>query len=394
MLNLKTNSKLDPISQVVNRVKVDRRGGTLDLSIGYYESEGEHHTGFSVLDDTKSSLPSIGINFSILGLEQYRDAVKTLITNENNSSHTLSTVQTIGASGGLWLAFLILKREGGAKRVWFSNPTWGNHLDIAKNTGLEIIRYQYDLTDVGNLNFNAVKQSLGDLEKNDILVVQGCCHNPCGIDFTMFQWNEIAKIAQRKSAYIVVDFAYFGLSKSFKEDKKILIPLLNNLNNLFVINSFSKNLGLYCERLGALSFFSRSKDEVQSFDGYAKSIIRSTYSMPPQLLAGQVAHVISNVEIFDKWIDEVAIVRDTLYMRKEILINTLETSGLAHLVSNTKSNGMFLNLLLSSEEIEQLVVQFGIYILGNGRLSLAGLQKKDINKLVEAISQVKTKRVF
>lgn len=392
MLNLKTDSKLDPISVMVSRVKSDQRSGTLDLSIGYYESEGEHHTGFSVLNDAKST--STGISLSILGLEQYRDAVKALITSEEISSHALSTVQTIGASGGLWLAFLMLKREGGAKRVWFSNPTWGNHLEIAKNTGLDVFRYQYDLTEDGNLNFSAIKESLDDLEKDDIVVVQGCCHNPCGIDFTMEQWNEFAKIAQRKSAYVVVDFAYFGLSKSFKEDKKVLIPLLNKLDNLFVVNSFSKSLGLYCERLGALSFFSRSKDEVRSFDMYAKNIVRSTYSMPPQLLAGKVANVISNIETFDKWINEIAVVRDTLHTRKEILIHALEARGLSQLVSNPKSNGMFLNLSLSTEEIEQLAVQFSVYILGNGRLSLASLQKKDIKKLVESISKVTAKREF
>lgn len=389
VLNITADSKLDPISLMVNRVKSDQRRHVLDLSIGFYQSEDQRHTGFSVLDDSKADSACNDITFSILGIEKYRDAVKKLITPKDTISHNISTVQTIGASGGLWLVFLILKREAGAKRVWFSDPTWGNHLEIAKSIGLGIERYNYDINKDGTLNFSAIKESLNSLKPNDILVLQGCCHNPCGVDLTLEQWTEVSILAKIRSVYIVIDFAYFGLLRSFVEDKAILTPLLDILDNLFVVNSFSKSLGLYGERLGSLTFFSRSELEVSSFENIAKNIVRSTYSMPPQQWATQVADVITSPDAFRKWVGEIAVVRDTLNSRKEALISALVSRGIDGLITNTKSNGMFLNLALSAEEVEALAVKFGVYILGNGRLSLAGLQKRDINKLADAIYEIK-----
>ncbi|MCC8368360.1 aminotransferase class I/II-fold pyridoxal phosphate-dependent enzyme [Xenorhabdus sp. PB61.4] len=377
----------DPISIVSAQFLADSRPEKLNLCIGYFESEITKNTGFTVLGKTRKNKSKVG--FNILGEESFREAIKSLLKTQASQAYNFSVVQTIGASGGLWLIFTLFQRFTHSNRVWFSTPTWSNHLEIAKNTNLEISRYRYQLDNHGELEMDKLIQDISTIKCGDILVLQGCCHNPLGVDLDIKQWKELAKHVKHLGAHLVIDFAYFGLKNGIEKDKSIFLPLFNELEHFFVVNSFSKNMGLYGERIGALSFFSRSNKYREQFELLTKKIVRSTYSMPPQKLAQEISEVISSNDLSQLWHKEISVLRETLLKRKNSLLDVLKRYELFHIVTNPKSHGMFLNLNLTEEEINTLAKEFGIYILPNGRLSLASLQLKDINQLVEAIHIIK-----
>ncbi|PHM64870.1 aromatic amino acid aminotransferase [Xenorhabdus stockiae] len=387
MFEAHEKSVFDPISIVSAKFMADSRPEKLNLCIGYFESEITKNTGFTVLEKNKKNKSKVG--FNILGEESFRDAIKSLLKTQASQEYNLSVVQTIGASGGLWLIFTLLQRFTHSNRVWFSTPTWSNHLEIAKNTNLEISRYRYQLDNHGKLEMDKLIQDISTIKCGDILVLQGCCHNPLGVDLSITQWKKLAQYVKRLGAHLVIDFAYFGLSNGIEKDKSIFLPLFSELDNFFVVNSFSKNLGLYGERIGALSLFSRSNEYRENFEFLAKKIIRSTYSMPPQRIAKEIAEIISSNDLSQLWYKEIYTLRETLLKRKNSLLNVLKNHGLIHIVANPKSHGMFLNLNLTEQEVTTLAKEFGIYILPNGRLSLASLQLENINQLVEAIRIIK-----
>ena len=390
MFSIENTIKLDPIAEISSQIAKDTRANKMNLCLGYFESEINKTTGFTVLNSPDVSIQDEGnIDFSILGENTFRREIASLLSFQTSNQHYQSVVQTIGASGGIWLIFSLLKRFEQCRRVWFSCPTWGNHIEIAKNTNLDFSYYHYSLDENGELDFDLMLKDISQIESGDILLIQGCCHNPLGVDLRIEQWEILAILAREKKVSVVVDFAYMGLAHGIEQDKNILLPLHKHLNYFFVVNSFSKSLGLYAERLGSLTCFARDQEVVKGFEIYAKRIVRSSYSMPPQNIAKKVAKVIGSYELSTIWYDELTQLSNSLYMRKRVLLEALCAVGLDNLVINQKSNGMFINLNLTTLEISELAEKYAIYILENGRLSLACLQLLDISRLVEALKMIK-----
>lgn len=390
MFYIENKITLDSIAEIASLIAKDNRENIMNLCLGYFESEINKTTGFTVLNSPNASIiDEENIDFSILGENTFRREIASLLSIQTSNQYYQSVVQTIGASGGIWLIFSILKRFEQCRRVWFSSPTWGNHIEIAKNTNLDFSYYHYSLNENGELDFELMLKSISRMESGDILLIQGCCHNPLGVDLSLEQWEIVAILAKDKKVSVVVDFAYMGLANGIEQDKNVLLPLYKHLDYFFVVNSFSKSLGLYGERLGTLTCFAKDNKIVEGFEIYAKQIVRSTYSMPPQNIAKKVAKVIGSKTLATIWYEELTQLSNSLHLRKKVLLEALFEVGLDKLVTNQNSNGMFINLNLTTLEISELAKKYAIYILTNGRLSLACLQLVDISRLVEALKMIK-----
>lgn len=372
----------DAISKIITDLRRDSRHEKVNLCLGYYACDAKQSNGFSVLSDVQlneAGAPAL----AVLGDVNYRREVSRLLdTGELPPS---VTVQTIGATGALSLIVKSLKEHDLCKSIWISEQSWGNHTEIAKSHDIEPSIYPYRWNATGELDFEAILSSLSAMAAGDLLILQGCCHNPTGIDLSAEQMQAIAALAHQRDAQIIIDFAYLGLAGGIEEDRKILNSLASELSNFFVATSFSKSLGLYEERLGALTYFSHDEVDLELFQHAIKYQIRASYSMPPQQVARRVAEVLSTPKLRQKWYLELAEMRNVMQKRKDVLVASLKSHQLENLILNPTSNGMFLTLSLSTDDISYLREEYGIYILPSGRLSIASLQLNHIPKIVDAI---------
>lgn len=387
MIEITEKSVLDPIAAITQKIEADPRTNLINLCFGYYQSEGDRTTGFTVLNDVNlSAAEEKKVELSITGIQPFRTAIAAMLMQGTSIKHNAVVIQTIGASGGLWLNFKLLFKPDRQQTIWFSEPGWGNHHEIARNANFASASYRYETDSEGALNFNALINDLNEVNADDIIIIQGCCHNPTGIDLSHEQLKVLANLVAKKHASLIIDFAYFGLHQGVQRDREIVVTVSEILDEFYVVNSFSKNLGLYNERLGALSCFSRCPWRLTHLENQAKRIVRATFSMPPVAQARKVAVMLNDAKLRGKWYQEINSLSYTLCQRRNRLTQELAAAGLSYLIRNPHSHGMFINLDISVDNIFQLAKKSGIYLLPNGRISIASLQLNEIDLLVAALS--------
>lgn len=385
LLEESVDKKNDLVLSTISKLNSDPRHDILNLCLGYYIGTKNNRAIFSVVDKVETD-KYLAPSLSVLGSNSYRSSVSTLLDPECRNPNT--TVQTLGATGALSLALNILKSNSRCSKVWISNPSWSNHYDIVKYQGLSSSSYSYKTDKFGCIDINAALSDLEHVSRNDAIIIQGCCHNPTGIDFSLEQLRQLSELANRKKATIIVDFAYFGLLGGVDKDRDIIDILSTNLSSYYVAISFSKNLGLYGERIGALSFFSDNDRELGSFSSIAKTIIRANYSMGPQIFSSKVSSIIDTATLRELWVSELSEMRSVLKERRCALVSTFKDNGLENILINPSGNGMFISFALELSQINILADQYGIYILPNGRLSIASLHLEHIPRLTKAIKSI------
>jgi len=101
--------------------------------------------------------------------------------------------QTISGTGALRIGGAFVARHyPGSKIIYLPNPTWGNHIPLFKDSGLEVRQYRYfDKKTVG-LDFEGLKEDLKNAPEGAVVLLHACAHNPTGVDPTQAQWKEIS----------------------------------------------------------------------------------------------------------------------------------------------------------------------------------------------------------
>lgn len=233
---------------------------------------------------------------------------------------------------------------------------------------------------------------VADLEQasaGDIVLLHGCCHNPTGIDPTSDEWEQLAKLVADKGLIPLFDFAYQGFAKGVEEDAQGLRTFAKYNTEILVASSFSKNFGLYNERVGAFTLVAASEEIATTAFSQVKSIIRSIYSNPPAHGSAVVTYILNDAELRTEWEQEVAEMRDRIQEMRELFVATLKAEGVdADFSFIERQNGMFSFSGLSKEQVNRLKEEFGIYIVGSGRISVAGMTKSNMGPLCKGIAAV------
>jgi aspartate aminotransferase/aromatic-amino-acid transaminase len=233
---------------------------------------------------------------------------------------------------------------------------------------------------------------LADLEQvaaGDAVLYHGCCHNPTGIDPTLEQWQQLADQARRKGFVVLFDFAYQGFGHGMDEDAAGLRAFVDRVPELIVANSFSKNFGLYNERVGAMTLVATSSDTADSAFSQVKTIIRGNYSNPPAHGAKVVAAILKDDALRAEWIQEVSDMRDHIQELRDALVATLKAKGAKRDFSFIqRQNGMFSFSGLSKDQVDTLREKHGIFMVGSGRINVAGMSKANIDAVCDAIVDV------
>jgi aspartate/tyrosine/aromatic aminotransferase len=221
------------------------------------------------------------------------------------------------------------------------------------------------------------------------VLLHGCCHNPTGIDPTADQWKKLADAVYGRGLLPLLDFAYQGFADGIREDASGLLAFTRPGAELIVCSSFSKNFGLYCERVGALTIVAKDKAAAETVQSQVKAVIRANYSNPPAHGAELVTTVLGDASLRSQWEKEVAAMRDRINGMRQLLVKTLKAKGVPGEYSFiTRQRGMFSFSGLTPQQVETLKQEYAIYIVGSGRINVAGITEQNVGPLCEAIAEV------
>jgi aspartate/tyrosine/aromatic aminotransferase len=302
----------DPILGLSATFKSDSNPDKINLGVGVYQNaSGQTPILASVktaqervlaTEETKSYL-------SIEGSPEYGAAVQKLLLGPDHeilNAQRAVTVQSPGGTGALRIAGDFLARHFADASIWISQPTWSNHPKIFEAAGLNVETYPYFDAETSTLDERALLSALAQIPTGHIALLHGCCHNPTGVDPNPETWEKIADIIAERRLLPLVDFAYQGLGDGLREDATGLAVLCRRGAELLIASSFSKNFGLYKERVGALTLVAADKKAAEKALSHLKIAVRTNYSNPPAHGSAIVSAVLADDELTRQWEGEVA----------------------------------------------------------------------------------------
>ncbi|WP_089138751.1 amino acid aminotransferase [Vibrio rumoiensis] len=385
----------DPILGLTEEFKSDSRATKINLGVGIYKNEEGQTPVLATVKKAEAALLESEKTKSYLTIEgtaEYGVAVQKLLFGADSKIVTdklAKTAQAPGGTGALRVAGEFIKRELNAGKIWISNPTWANHVGVFTAAGVETAQYNYYNAETHDKDFNAMLASLADAQAGDVVLLHGCCHNPTGIDPTAAEWEQLAKLCADKGLLPLFDFAYQGFAKGVEDDAAGLRTFAQYCDEILVASSFSKNFGLYNERVGAFTLVAATTETATTAFSQVKKIIRSIYSNPPAHGAAVVTLILNDEALRTEWEAEVAEMRDRIQEMRTLFVETLKEEGVTQDFSFIEAqNGMFSFSGLSKEQVARLKDEFAIYIVGSGRISVAGMTKSNMGPLCKGIAAV------
>ena len=385
----------DPILGLNEQFNADTNPAKVNLGVGvYFDDNGKLPLLQCVQAAEKAMMdkPTPRGYLPIDGIAAYDSAVKALvfgIDSDAVKSGRVTTVQTIGGTGGLKIGADFLKKINPAAKVLISDPSWENHRAIFQNAGFEVASYRYYDATTRSVNFDGMLADLQAAAPGTIAVLHACCHNPTGYDLTAAQWDRVIEAVKARGLVAFLDLAYQGFGHGLAEDGAVVGKFVAAGIHVFVSTSFSKSFSLYGERVGALSIVAGDKDEAARVLSQLKIAIRSNYSTPPTHGGAVVAAVLNDPELRALWEKELGEMRVRIKAMRQKLVEGLQRAGIQQDMSFiTQQIGMFSYSGLSKEQMLRLRSEFGVYGTDTGRMCVAALNSKNIDYVCTAIAKV------
>ncbi|KAJ3507712.1 hypothetical protein NLJ89_g6152 [Agrocybe chaxingu] len=387
----------DPILGVTEAFKADKDPRKINLGVGAYRDEqGKPYILPSVKkaeELVRTSLPDKEY-LPITGLADFTKNAALLAygaDSEPLKQGAISVTQSISGTGALRIGGAFLARHyPHSKAIYLPVPTWGNHIPLFQDSGLEVRGYRYYDKDTVGLDFEGLKADLKAAPEQSIVLLHACAHNPTGVDPTPAQWAEISDIIKEKKLFPFFDMAYQGFaSGNTTKDAFAVRHFVSQGHQIALAQSFAKNMGLYGERIGAFSLTTASPEEKARVDSQLKIVIRPMYSNPP-LHGARIANtILSTPELYTQWEGEVKGMADRIISMREKLYNALthdlKTPGeWGHIKSQI---GMFSFTGLTAPQTKVLAEKAHVYMTSNGRISMAGLNGGNIQYFAESVDK-------
>jgi aspartate/tyrosine/aromatic aminotransferase len=381
----------DPILGLTEAFNNDSNPAKINLGVGVYKDE----TGLTPIMTSVAKAEKVMLEtekskdyLPIPGTPAYGKVVRDFLFGAADA-YPAATAHTPGGTGALRVAAQFLKKFNPDAAIWVSDPTWANHNGIFGDAGFEVKKYTYYNAEDKRLNFEGMLASMQQMAAGDIIVLHACCHNPSGVDPTTDQWKQIAQTVNDKGLLPLVDFAYQGLGHGLEEDAGGLRTVAAAVDEMVVCSSFSKNFGLYKERVGAITLKGASQSDVDKAFSNLKIIIRRLYSNPPSHGGTIVTTIMNDAALRAEWEKEVAQVRGRIAEMRQLFVDTLKAKGVTQDFSFlTGQCGMFSFSGLNADEVKTLREKHSIYIVGSGRINVAGMTLANMDTLCTAIAEV------
>ena len=381
----------DKILALMGQFKADPRADKIDLGVGVYKDATGHTPIMRAVKTAEKLLWEAETTKTYTGLAgdpAFNAAMADLVLGGTVDAGRISSVATPGGTGAVRQAFELARMAAPQGRVFVSDPTWPNHLSILKHLGMEAIPYRYFDADTRAVDFAGMMADLAAARAGDIVLLHGCCHNPTGANLTLPEWEEVAGLLEKTGAVPMIDIAYQGFGDGLDADAAGVRLIANRLPEVLIAASCSKNFGIYRERTGALIALSDpARQEVTQ--GTLAYLNRQNYSFPPDHGARLVTMILTDPTLRAEWEAELEEVRLGMLTLREGLATELQRlSGSDRFGFLAQHRGMFSRLGATPEQVERLKTEHGIYMVGDSRLNIAGLNATTVPILAKAVIDV------
>jgi aspartate aminotransferase len=387
----------DPILGIVEQFKKDTSSDKVNLSVGTYkDNDGKPY----ILNCVKAAQKIIlekNIDHEYLPIEGLRgfidNSLKLAFTSENKALQEgrIVGIQGLSGTGSLRIGFEFLAEHyPGPKKVLIPNPSWPNHKNIVARANMTFSEYRYYDFKNKSLQLNGMLEDIDRAEKGSIVVLHVCAHNPTGMDPSKEEWEQIYNVIKTKEHLPFFDMAYQGFaSGDLDKDSYALRRFADSGMNICLAQSYAKNFGLYGQRVGCFSLICDSKQEAVAAESNAKFIARAQYSNPPKHGAHLVDIVLSNPELTAEWHRELKVMADRITAMRHSLYNNIKAQGSTcnweHII---KQIGMFAYTGANIDQVNRLKKEFHVYLTDDGRISISGLNTKNIEYVARAFHEV------
>ncbi len=384
----------DAILGLNEAFKNDPNPNKVNLGVGVYKDDSGitpilasvRQAERLILDEeqTKSYLP-------MSGDPAYAVCAQRLIFGPESQVVTAKravTAHAPGGTGALRIGAELIKKFNPDAAVWISTPTWANHHGVFGAAGFTIKHYPYYDAETKGLRYEELIETLSQVPAGDVVLLHACCHNPSGVDLDDSQWAEIARLAVERSWIGFLDFAYQGFGDSIEADRVAVEAFAANGGDYYIASSFSKNFGLYNERTGAITVVCPTSSETATAASHLDLTVRVCYSNPPAHGGLIVKTVLSRSELEQNWRRELEGMRSRIVSMRSSLVDGLAARGIDRDFSYiTRQRGMFSFSGLPDSTVAWLRENKAVYLVGGGRINVAGLTTSNIDYVCDAIAE-------
>ena len=387
----------DPILGLMAKYRADTNPMKIDLGIGVYKDENGDTPVMTSVKKAEDMILNSQTTKSYVGptgAADYNKSVAELLLGKpllDSLGKRRITIQSPGGCGGLRLAAEFLKSANADATVWVSDPTWANHVPLLDSAGLKIESYPYYDYASHSVRFDEMLACLSKIGAGDLVLLHGCCHNPCGADLSQEQWQQVRDMALQQGFTVFLDLAYQGLGDGLVEDVYGARLLAESLPELIIVTSCSKNFGLYRERTGAITIICDSEASAAIATTQLAAAARAMYSMPPDHGAAVVQIILDDSALRSEWDTELTAMRDRINGLRTKLVTQIQAAGIDQDYSFIqREKGMFSFLGLSVEQVQILVNDYSIYLVNSSRINVAGVNDGNIDYLASSLATVLT----
>ena len=385
----------DPILGVTETFNADPNPRKVNLGVGVYYDDQAKVPLLECVRKAEQAIAEKGAPHPYLpidGIAAYDSAVQRLVFGNDSdvvNEGRVVTVQALGGTGALKIAADFLRKYLPAAEVWISRPSWENHRALFEGAGFAVRAYPYYDEATHAVNFAEMGATLEAADRDSIVVLHACCHNPTGADLSDEQWSRVIDIVRRRGHVPILDIAYQGFGDGIAADGAIVRRFAATAGPLFVTSSFSKSFSLYGERVGALSVVAASRDEAARYLSQLKRVIRANYSNPPTFGGQVVATVLTSPEMRALWERELESMRTRILANRKALIAALNKRvPERNFDFMLMQRGMFSYSGLTSDQVSRLRREFSVYAIDTGRICVAALNSRNLDYVADAIAKV------
>jgi len=385
---------LDPIMAGFQEFGADPRPDKINLGVGMYYDEDGHIPILRTVATADALLAERVATWGYLlpdGLPALRDAAKRLVFGDAlaaSMGDRIATVQSLGGTGALKLAADVIRRIAPGSTVALSRPTWGNHPSIFQGAGLRTTEYPYFDLATGGVDWAAMRDAVAAMEPGTVLLLHACCHNPTGADIAAGDWRTLAGLIRERRLVAFLDMAYAGFADGLEADSQPARLLAEAGVPVFVATSFSKSFALYGERVGALSVVAADARQAGLVLEQVKIAVRTNYSTPPTHGALLVSTILGDPALHAQWTAELDGMRQRIRRMREGLVARLSGNNALDFGRLVRQKGLFSYSGLSAAQIGRLKEEFGIYGVSDGRLCMAALTERTLDRVAAGIRAV------
>jgi aspartate aminotransferase len=383
----------DSILGLMAKFRADTSPIKVDLGVGVYRDLSGNTPVLGCVRQAERAVLASQTTKSYVaaaGREEFNNAVEEMVLGKDHAARKerrARTVQTPGGCGALRVGAELIRAAAPAVTVHVSDPTWGNHTPLLGSSGLRLERYPYYDSAAHQLRFEAMLEQLDRAAEGDVILIHACCHNPTGADLDPAQWQALTQLLKRRRLVPFLDLAYQGFASGLDADAAGVRLVAEQVPEALIAVSFSKNLGLYRERVGALITVGENPARADAALSHVLQIARSIYSMPPDHGAAIAAHIFASATLTAEWIEELGLMRGRIADMRRLLARELrKATGDDAFDFIRTQRGMFSMLGVPTQVVERLRDKHHIYMLADSRMNLAGLMSHNAGYVAAAIA--------